>query len=114
MCIPISRIVFSTLTLSVAVKLGQTFSHESWGDDGLLAVDQVTASFALLLAIFQCETKSLELISLPFAELICLCISGIRTVILTEAGLKVGIAVAVSLGGWVFCMLNLAAVSHSL
>ena len=58
-----------------------------------------------MLALFQFDTKSW--LNYPSAAIMCLALSGIWMVILTEAGLRVGVAVAVGLGGWVFCMLNL-------
>lgn len=103
---PYSRIVIVTLTLSVALQLGLEFEQVSWGDYGLLAVGQATASFALLLALFQFEASSLEWLSAITTALMCLLLSGIWSVILHEVGLSWQIAVVVSFAGWIFCMLN--------
>lgn len=102
---PYSSILICTLTLSVAVELGLTFSEMSWGDYGLIAVGQATASFCILLAFFQFDT--LTWVTFRVATVICMVLAGIWSVVLHEAGLKWGVAVAISVGGWIFCMLNL-------
>jgi len=105
---PYSGIVIVTLTLSVAVELGLTFSEKSWGDFGLIAVGQATASFCIMLAFFQFDTKSLKWLTFPVASIICFGLAGIWSVVLHESGLEWWVACAISLGGWVFCMLNLS------
>lgn len=105
---PWSRIVIVTLTISVAVELGLTFSEKSWGDCGLLAVTQATVSFAMILALLQFTVPIQHTMST--AAIFCIFIGGIWSVVLHEAGLRWGVAVAVSLGGFVFTMLNLSSV----
>lgn len=104
---PYSRIIVVTLTLSVAVELGLTFEEKSWGTYGMVAVGQATASFCILLALFQFEGGSSTPFTFSADTLLCAGLAGIWTVILHEVGLRWSIACAVSLGGFVYCMLAL-------
>lgn len=102
---PYSRIAIVTLTVSVAVELGLTFLEKAWGDYGLLAVTQTTVSFGIILALLQFDAHVKN--TIPTAAVFCLCIGGIWSVVLHEVGLRWGVAIAISLGGFVFSMLNL-------
>jgi len=109
---PFARIALVSLTLSVALELGLSFAGASWGRYGLIAVGQATTSFAIMLALFQFDTKSLKWLTFPVAVVVCLVLSGVWIVVLFESGLSFKIAAAVGLGGWAFCMLNLFCVPH--
>jgi len=104
---PYARVALICLTLSVALELGLSFAEASWGRYGLIAVGQATTSFAVMLALFQFDSKSLEWLTYPTAAMVCLLLSGIWMAVLVESGLKTALAVAVGLGSWAFAIVNL-------
>ena len=104
---PYARVALVCLTLSVALELGLSFAEASWGRYGLIAVGQATTSFAVILALFQFDSKSLEWLTYPAAAMVCLLLSGIWMAVLVESGLRPTLALAVGLGSWAFAIVNL-------
>jgi len=97
-----------SLTVFVALERGLTFSHAGvWGYCGLVALGQATASFAIILSVLQFEKQDLLWLSYKTAALMCLCLSGLWTVLQTEMGVSWSVAAAISLGGWAFTVMVL-------
>ncbi|KAL7550063.1 hypothetical protein ACHAWF_013298 [Thalassiosira exigua] len=104
---PYPYVALVSLTLFVALEMGLTFAHASWGPCGLVALGQASTSFAVILSVLQFDSRSLMWLSYPTAALMCLFLSGLWSVILAEVGLSWSIAAAVSLGGWAFALMVL-------
>lgn len=99
-----SHVALASLTVFVALEMGLTFANASWGPSGLVALGQATTSFAVVLSVLQFESLWL---TYPTAALLCLCLSGLWTVVQAEIGVSWTIAAAVSLGGWAFTLMVL-------
>jgi len=109
---PFARVALVCLTLFVALELGLSFASASWGKCGIVAVGQATTSFAVILAIFQFETRSLAWLTYPTAAVVMLVVSCMWMVVLIETGLSLVVSVSIGLGGWVFALMNLFCCHH--
>lgn len=104
---PFAHVALVSLTLFVALEMGLTFAHASWGRSGLVALGQATASFTVILSLLQFDSRSLVWLTYPAAALLCFCLSGLWVVVQAEIGVSWEIAAAVSLGGWAFSVMVL-------
>lgn len=104
---PFAHVALASLTLFVALEMGLTFAHESWGPSGIVALGQATTSFAIILGLLQFDSRSMMWLSYPTAALLCLFLSGLWTVVQVEIGFSWPIAAAISMGGWLYTLLVL-------
>lgn len=110
---PFARVSLICLTLAVALELGLSFSSASWGHCGIIAVGQATTSFAVILALLQFETRSLEWLTYPAGAFVMLVVSCLWMVVLVETGLvSLLVSIYIGLGGWAFALINLYCCHH--
>lgn len=91
-------------TVCVGVGIGLKLSAVPWADYGLIALGQTATTFALLHAILQFDTKSLDWLNYVSATLLCLVVSGLWIVVMREVGSSWLVATLVALGGWLYAM----------
>lgn len=106
-----TRIALVSLTAFVALEMGLTFAHASWGRSGIVALGQATTSFVVILCLLQFDSQHLIWLTYPAAAVLCLCLSGLWAVVQVEVGISWRMAVAVSLGGWAFTLMVLVCCS---
>lgn len=104
---PMTHVALVSLTLFVGLEMGLTFAGASWGRCGLIALGQATSNFAVILSVLQFDKQSLLWLDYTTAAVLCLCLSGLWTVVQAEIGISWKIAAAVSLGGWGFTLMVL-------
>lgn len=104
---PFAHVALVSLTLFVALEMGLTFAHASWGPSGLVALGQATTSFAVILSLLQFDSRSLMWLTYTTAAILCLCLSGLWMVVQAEIGISWRMAAGVSLGGWAFTLMVL-------
>lgn len=100
----VARISLFSMTFCFAIGLGLKLSVAPWSNYALVALGQATTNVALLHAVLQFDSQSLQWLNIRTGGLLCLTMTGLWILLMRESGSSWLISTAVPLGGWLYVL----------